>query len=63
MADRAYEIVTKKDPSTDTTFPRHNANKMGLFYDSGTEITGVEWESNDELPKIVPLLYKKYGDK
>lgn len=63
MADKAYEIVTKKDPSTDTTFPRPHADKLGLFYDSGTEMTGVEWESNDELPKIVPLLSKKYGDK
>jgi Protein of unknown function (DUF4240) len=63
MADRAYEIVTKKDPSTDTTFPRPHADKLELFYDSNTEMTGVEWEGNDELPKIVPLLYKKYGGK
>jgi len=63
MADRAYEIVTKKDPSTDTTFPRPHADKLGLFYDSGTDMTGVEWNNNDELPKIVPLLCKKYPDK
>jgi hypothetical protein len=63
MADKAYEIVTSKDPSTDTTFPRPHADKLGLFYDSGTTMTGIEWKSNDELPKIVPLLYKKYGDK
>lgn len=61
MADKAYEIATKKDPSTDTTFPRPHADELGLFYDSNTNMTGVEWESNDELPKIVPLLYKKYG--
>jgi hypothetical protein len=60
MSDRAYEIVTKKDSSKDTTFPRAHADKLGLFYDSGTEIRGVEWSSNDELPKIVPLLFKKY---
>jgi Protein of unknown function (DUF4240) len=63
IADRAYEIVTKKDPSTDTTFPRPHADKLGLFYDSGTDMTGTEWDSNDELPKIVPLLSKKYPDK
>jgi hypothetical protein len=63
MADKAYEIVTKKDPAKDTTFPRSHAEKLGLFYDSGTEITGVEWQRNEELPKIVPLLCKKYPDK
>lgn len=62
MADRAYEIVTKKDPSTDTTFPRPHADKLGLFYDSNTEMTGTEWQSINELPKIVPLLCKKYPD-
>jgi len=63
MADRAYEIVTKKDPSKDTTFPRPYAERLGLFYDSSTEMTGVEWQGNDELSKIVPLLFKKYPDK
>jgi len=63
MADNAYEIVTKKDPSKDTTFPRPHADKLGLFYDSGTEMTGVKWDRNAELPKIVPLLSKKYPDK
>jgi len=62
MSDRAYEIVTKKDPAKDTTFPRPHADKLGLFYDSGTDMTGVEWSSNDELPKIVPLLCKRYPD-
>jgi hypothetical protein len=61
MADRAYEIVTKKDPSTDTTFPRPHADKLGLFYDSGTEMTGTDWEY-DDLPKMLPLLSKKYPD-
>ena len=63
MADRAYEIVTKKDPDKDTTFPRPHADNLGLFYDSNTGITGVEWSGNEELPKIVPLLCKKYPDK
>lgn len=62
IADRAYEIVTHKDPETDTTFPRSHADKSGLFYDSYTELTGVEWQNN-ELPSIVPTLYKKYIKK
>jgi len=62
MADRAYEIVTKKDPSTDTTFPRPHADKLGLFYDSSTDMIGTDWDYED-LPKIVPLLCKKYPDK
>jgi len=62
MADRAYEIVTKKDPSTDTTFPRPHADKLGLFYDSGTEMTGTDWDHED-LPKLLPLLSKRYPDK
>lgn len=61
MADRAYEIVAKKDPSTDTTFPRPHADKLGLFYDSSTEMTGSEWDY-DDLPKILPLLSQKYPD-
>jgi Protein of unknown function (DUF4240) len=63
MADRAYEIVTKKDPAKDTSFPRPHAEKLGLFYDSGTDIAGTEWQSNDELLKIVPQLCKKYLNK
>jgi hypothetical protein len=63
MSDRAYEIVTKKDPSADTTFPRAYATAEGLFFDSGTDIEGKEWTSNDELSKIAPLLCKKYPVK
>lgn len=62
MSDRAYEIVTKKDPSSDTTFPRYNASRLGLFYDTNVSITGKEWQSEEELPGIVPKLYKKYAD-
>jgi len=60
MADMAYEIVTKKDPSKDDGFPRSHADKLGLFYDCGTDMIGTEWESTEELLKIVPLLCKKY---
>lgn len=63
MADRAYEIVTKNDPGKNAGFPRSNADKLGLFYDSGTDMVGTEWDSIEELPKIVPLLCKKYRDR
>ena len=63
MSDRAYEVVTKKDPSKDSTFPRPNAERKGLFYDSRTKMTGVEWTENGQLPNIVPLLFKKYPDE
>jgi hypothetical protein len=62
MADRAYEAVTGKDEATDLSFPRSNAEKLGLFYDTNTKMTGTEWHENEELPKIVPLLHKKYPD-
>jgi hypothetical protein len=62
MADRAYEMVTKKDPDTDTTFPRPNAEKLKLFYDSNTKLTGTIWDYKD-LPKMLPLLCKKYNYK
>ncbi|MFT3701367.1 MAG: DUF4240 domain-containing protein [Agriterribacter sp.] len=62
MADNAYEIVTKRDPSSDTSFPRSHALKLGLFYDSNTEMSGVEWKEK-ELPKKIPLLCKKYTFK
>ncbi|MBO9636116.1 MAG: DUF4240 domain-containing protein [Chitinophagaceae bacterium] len=60
LSDQAYEKVTGKKPESDTTFPRDNAQRLGLFYDSGTTMKGVEWVQNDELPKIVPNLCKKY---
>ena len=60
MADNAYKIVTNKDEETDPSFPRTYAESLGKFYDSSTEIKGVEWESNSELLKIVPKLCKKY---
>ncbi len=64
MADNAYEIVTKKDPLTDYTFPRPNAEKLGLFYDSSALIymTDPDW-SDDEIRKRLPKLYSKYSVK
>ncbi len=58
MSDNAYEIITKKDPSTDPSFPRTYADKKGLFYDSGTDMTGVQWHTNADLPKL-HLCYAK----
>jgi Protein of unknown function (DUF4240) len=62
MADNAYEIVTKKDPMTDKTFPRTVAISRGLHFDSGGLMKGTEWNSNEDLKKIAPLLFKKYPD-
>lgn len=62
MADNAYEIVTRRDPATDTTFPRAHADRLGRFYDSRAATTGTDWDYED-LPKLLPLLSKKYpGD-
>lgn len=61
LSDQAYETVTGKKPESDTTFPRDNAQRLGMFYDSGTTMKGVEWTHNDELQKIVPNLCKKYN--
>lgn len=60
VSDRAYEIVTMKNPSTDTTFPRYIARSRGLFYDAGGDTKGTEWTSNEELPKIAPKLFAKF---
>ncbi len=62
MADNAYQIVTKKDPTKDTTFPRASAQRKGLFFDSGGETKGVEWGDKD-LFKIAPKLCKKFKVK
>jgi hypothetical protein len=53
------KLLQKKDPAEDTSFPGSNADKSGLFYDSSTDMSGTEWNSNDGLPKIVPLVCKK----
>jgi len=58
MADKAYAIVTKK-MTEDESFPRAFAQKKGLFFDSRTELKGVEWSDTD-LPKIAPKLCKKF---
>lgn len=63
MADRAYEMVTRKNQANDTSFPRSHADRLGLFYDSNTELTGKEWTTNEELTEIVPLLCKRYPQK
>jgi hypothetical protein len=62
MADNAYQMVTKKNPDTDTTFPRPHAEKLRLFYDSNTELIGTDWDYKD-LPMMLPLLCRKYNYK
>jgi hypothetical protein len=62
MSDNAYQIVTKRDPMKDTTFPRAFAQNKGLFYDSNGDTKGVEWTDKD-LPKIAPKLCKKFKVK
>jgi hypothetical protein len=59
LSDKAYSIVTGKKKE-DETFPRNYAMNTGLFYDSNTDITGIEWTEKD-LPKIAPNLYKKFN--
>jgi Protein of unknown function (DUF4240) len=61
ISDQAYYIVSRKTKE-DETFPRTNAQKKGLFFDSGGETKGVEWTDKD-LPKIAPKLFKKFKAK
>jgi hypothetical protein len=61
LSDKAYSIVTGKQ-TEDESFPRPMAQKKGLFYDSGGDTKGKEWEAQD-LPKIAPRLYKKFHKK
>lgn len=62
MSDNAYQIVTKMDPTGDKTFPRAFAQSKGLFFDSGGDTKGIEWDEQD-LPKIAPKLYAKFNGK
>lgn len=59
LSDEAYGIVTKRDPSSDSTAPRANALRKHLFYDSGGDIKGHEF-ANEDLPKIAPRLCSKF---
>jgi hypothetical protein len=61
ISDQAFYVVSKKTKE-DETFPRANAQKKGLFYDSGGDTKGVEWTDKD-LPKIAPKLCKKFKVK
>ena len=61
LSDQAYHTAAKKTKE-DETFPRTNAQKKGLFYDSGGDTKGREWTDKD-LPKIAPKLCKKFKVK
>lgn len=58
ISDQAYGIVTGKTEE-DESFPRAVAVKKGLFYDSGTELLGLEL-SEKETDRIFPKLKTKY---
>lgn len=60
LSDEAYGIVTKSKIPNDS-FPRSNAMKKNLFYDSGTDIIGKEWDY-DDLLTIAPKLFLKFNN-
>jgi Protein of unknown function (DUF4240) len=59
VATKAYSAKSGKDE--DETFPRDIAVKMGLDYDFNPPPTkGEDW-TEDELPTLLPKLWKKYN--
>ena len=44
----------------DESFPRAIAAARGLDYDLGSETTGEDWRE-EQLPKLLPRLWKKFG--
>ncbi|MCA8832052.1 DUF4240 domain-containing protein [Hymenobacter pini] len=59
VATFAFEKRTGKTDE-DETFPRSVAEARGLDYDSGSETKGEDWTEN-QLPKKLPKLWKKFG--
>ncbi|KUG08096.1 DUF4240 domain-containing protein [Solirubrum puertoriconensis] len=59
VATAAFEKRTGK-AEDDTTFPRAVASERGLDYDLGSETKGEDWTDN-QLPKMLPKLWKKFG--
>ncbi|TLM90033.1 DUF4240 domain-containing protein [Hymenobacter jeollabukensis] len=58
VATKAYELQTGK--AEDDTFPRGVALSQGLDYDfMAPPTTGADWEEED-LPKMLPKLWKKF---
>lgn len=59
VATTAFEKQTGKTQE-DETFPRSIADAQGLDYDFGSETKGEDWAEN-QLPKMLPKLWKKFG--
>ncbi|WBA40763.1 DUF4240 domain-containing protein [Hymenobacter canadensis] len=59
VATEAFEQRTGKTEEDDT-FPRNVASAQGLNYDFGSETKGEDWTEN-QLPKMLPKLWKKFG--
>jgi hypothetical protein len=55
----AFEKRTGR-AENDETFPRAIAAERGLNYDFGDETKGEDWTEN-QLPKMLPKLWKKFG--
>ena len=61
VATMAYEKRTgTKEEDDEDTFPRGIAYARGLDYDSGSATKGEDWTEN-QLPKLLPKLWKKFG--
>ncbi|RPD49687.1 DUF4240 domain-containing protein [Hymenobacter sediminis] len=59
VATIAFEKRTGRKEE-DETFPRAIASERGLDYDSRCETKGEDWTEN-QLPKMLPKLWKKFG--
>ncbi|MBC6697234.1 DUF4240 domain-containing protein [Hymenobacter puniceus] len=59
VATTAFEQCTGKTEEDDT-FPRQVAAARGLSYDFGSETKGEDWTEN-QLPKMLPKLWEKFG--
>ncbi|WP_026879745.1 DUF4240 domain-containing protein [Hymenobacter norwichensis] len=61
VATQAYEKRTgTKEEDNEATFPRDIAHSRGLDYDYGSVTKGEDWTEN-QLPKMLPKLWKKFG--
>lgn len=60
VATAAYARQTGRPEDDDETWPRAVAQRQGLDYDFGAPpTTGDDWEEED-LPKLLPKLWKKF---
>ncbi|WP_185816786.1 DUF4240 domain-containing protein [Hymenobacter metallilatus] len=59
VADSAFEECIGQEAEAGSS-PRDIALARGLDYDSGSETKGEDWTEN-QLPKLLPKLWKKFG--